>query len=311
LIFCYFLNFVFDKYYINDDYFHQLNILKKKDMSIQDLVKISSKKLFYLQIIEMKYREGKILGFLFKITEIKRKKDNKSKNEIFTKMQMSHDKNEIIFDLLKLNYIRTLLVTYKSGLRNLREREINRNSIIELNSGKKRKRDKRRESIEDFSEEGAKYILTKDKILEVQGKDSEEVKTFIYILDFYGSDISLVRHRPNKEKYPCGKDQEPLIKINLSTFAKRIETNLKQNPNFFQRINKKQNEKIEENNEKNEINSISTTKQNENNKKENKKINTNFISDSYMSLMNIFKVKSIKTIKYIDFFIYIFINLEK
>ena len=59
----------------------------------------------------------------------------------------------------------------------------------------------------------------------------------------------------------------------MSIFTKRIETNLKQNPNFFQRINKKQNEKIEENNEKNEINSISTTKQNENNKKENKKIN--------------------------------------
>lgn len=48
-------------------------------MSVQDLVKISNKKAFNLQIIEMEYKEGEILGFLFKITENKRKKDNKKK----------------------------------------------------------------------------------------------------------------------------------------------------------------------------------------------------------------------------------------
>ncbi len=51
----------------------------------------------------MKYR----VGFLFKINEIKRKKDNKIKNEIFSKLQMQHDRNGIIFGLLKLNYIWT------------------------------------------------------------------------------------------------------------------------------------------------------------------------------------------------------------
>ena len=284
--------------------------LKKKDMSIQDLVKISGKKAFNLQIIEMRFKEGEILGYLFKITEIKGKKDNKKKTEILIKNQIPNDKNEVIFNLLKLNYIRTILVTHKSGFRNLRE-NLNSPDNNSLLKEKKRKKDKRRESIDEYSEEETKYILTKDKILELQGKDAREIKTFINILDFYGNDISLVRHRPNKEQYPCGLAQEPLIKINLSNFTKRIETNLKQNPKFLKRISKKQaqNEKVEERSEKNEIkiNQISTNKQNENDEKEMEETNTNFIKDSSLSLMNIFNVKSIKTIKYVDFFIYIFI----
>ena len=284
--------------------------LKKKDMSIQDLVKISGKKAFNLQIIEMRFKEGEILGYLFKITEIKGKKDNKKKTEILIKNKIPNDKNEVIFNLLKLNYIRTILVTHKSGFRNLRE-NLNSPDNSSLLKEKKRKKDKRRESIDEYSEEETKYILTKDKILELQGKDAREIKTFINILDFYGNDISLVRHRPNKEQYPCGLAQEPLIKINLSNFTKRIETNLKQNPKFLKRISKKQaqNEKVEERSEKNEIkiNQISTNKQNENDEKEMEETNTNFIKDSSLSLMNIFNVKSIKTIKYVDFFIYIFI----
>jgi len=285
--------------------------LKKKEMSIQDLVKISNKKAFNLQIIEMIYKEGEILGFLFKITEIKSKEDNKKKNELLIKKQISHDKNEVIFDLLKLNYIRAILVTHKSGLRNLRDRELNKISNNELNVEKKRKKNKRKESLDESSDEEAKSSLTKDKILELQGKDAKEIKTFINLLDFYGNDISLVRHRPNKENYPCGKAQEPLIKINLSNFTKRIEESLKQNPKFLKRINKKknQNEKIEEKREKNEIkiSQISINKQTEKNKKELEEDNTNFIKDSSLSLMNIFNVKSIQTIKYVDFFIYIFI----
>ena len=130
-------------------------------------------------------------------------------------------------------------------------------------------------------------------------KDVREIKTFINVLDFYGNDISLVRHRPNKEQYPCGKAQEPLIKINLSNFIKRIETNFKQNPKILKRIIKKQdqNEKIEEKSERSliKIDQISTNKQTENNKKELEEANANFIKDSSLSLMNIFNVKSIKT----------------
>ena len=120
--------------------------LKKKDMSIQDLIKISGKKEFKLQIREMKFKEGEILGFLFKITEIQSKKDNKIKTEKMIKKQMPHDKHEVIFDLFKLNYIRTLLVKHKSGFRNLRGREFNfyNNNDSDAMQEKKKKKQKRR-----------------------------------------------------------------------------------------------------------------------------------------------------------------------
>ena len=40
--------------------------LKKKDINIKDLIKISNKKLFNLQIFEKKNKEGEIIGFIFK-----------------------------------------------------------------------------------------------------------------------------------------------------------------------------------------------------------------------------------------------------
>ena len=116
------------------------DILQKKDTAIQELVKISGKKAFNLQIKEMKFKEGEILGFLFKITEIKTKEDNKKKNDNLIKNQAPDGKNEIIFDLLKLNYIRTMLVTHKSGLRNLRERDLNKYSNNDISLEKKRKK---------------------------------------------------------------------------------------------------------------------------------------------------------------------------
>jgi len=49
------------------------NEMKNKDKPIQDLIKISNKNKFYLQIFEMKYKEDQIIGFVFKFSEIKKK----------------------------------------------------------------------------------------------------------------------------------------------------------------------------------------------------------------------------------------------
>ena len=84
------------------------DILKNKNTEIQDLIKISKKKEFNLQIIEMKYNEEEIIGFVFKFIEIKTKKKNIKDFE--PKEFMPSYKNEIIFDLLNLNYIRTVVV---------------------------------------------------------------------------------------------------------------------------------------------------------------------------------------------------------
>ena len=130
-------------------------------------------------------------------------------------------KNEIIFDLLNSNYIRTVVVKEKSGLRNLREKEENeRNDITMKNTENRRRKKRTRENIDineiSSDEEGkVEIMLTKEKILELQTRDSSGIKSFINLLPFYGNEISLIKHTPNKEKYPAGKAQEPLNYLKL------------------------------------------------------------------------------------------------
>ena len=169
--------------------------------------------------------------------------------------------------------------------------------------------------IDDDSSNNVKieFLLTKDKILELQTKDSFGIKTFINSLPFFGNEISLIKHRPNKEKYPVGKAQEPSIKIDISNFTKRIDVKLKENPALYKKVKNMRTEfKQRANNENNlsNINLISSISyNNENNDKNGEEINKDSIGNT-SSLMNIFDIKSIKTIKYIDFFIHIFIILS-
>jgi len=51
--------------------------MKNKDRPIQNLIKISNKNRFYLQIFEMKYKEDQIVCFVFKFSKIKKKNNNK------------------------------------------------------------------------------------------------------------------------------------------------------------------------------------------------------------------------------------------
>ena len=221
-----------------------------------------------------------------------------------------------MFDLLNLNYIRTILVSQKSGFRNLREKEEENENNFVANFSEKRKKKKIKEKngeneISSEEEENIEIILTKDRILELQTRDSNGIKSFINSLPFYGNDISLFKHRPNKEKYPVGKAQEPLIKIDVSNYTKRIDVKLKENPEFLKRIKNRQKEgkilnNIEDNNSVKTNLISSTVKQNENNQERQEEINRNLIVDNSFSLINIFNVKSITIIKYLDFFIYAF-----
>ena len=77
--------------------------LNNKDIPIQDLIKVSKKKKFNLQIFEMMNEKQEIIGFLFKFIEIYQKKNEKK--ELIIKDYIPPFKNEIIFDLLNLNYI--------------------------------------------------------------------------------------------------------------------------------------------------------------------------------------------------------------
>ena len=89
-----------------------------------------------------KYKEGEIIGFVFKFIELKNKQDN---NEILIQEFLPNCENEIIFDLLNLNYIRTIIVKEKTEKRNLRiEEDMQNNSQdISKNESIKKKRKKR------------------------------------------------------------------------------------------------------------------------------------------------------------------------
>jgi hypothetical protein len=184
-----------------------------------------------------------------------------------------------------------------------------------LNNDAKRKSRKKSKDMTDYNdmssdeEQKAEIILTKDRILELQTRDSNGIKIFINLLPFYGSDISLIKHTPNKEHYPAGRAQEPLIKIDISNYTKRIEARLRENPTFYKKLKSKQKTEKVNSEDKASIKESfisSVAKEKENNNKEIEEINRDFDGDSSFSLINIFNVKSIKIVKFVDFFIYAF-----
>ena len=215
----------------------------------------------------------------------------------------------LYFDMLQLNYIRTVIVQKKSWLRNLRDKEDNIDNIEDIKA-KSNKKKRRKHSLEEESSEDEenKIILTKDIILELQAKDVNGIKSFISILPFYGEDISIVRHRPNKEKYTCGKAQEPLVKIKESEFKKKIDARLKKNPDLYNIFKNRENINKEEENNSIQFNyATPVEKENENINKEVEEINRDIIGNNSIFLMHFFNVRSIKLSKYIDFCIYAFI----
>ena len=270
------------------------NNIKGED--IPDLIKASSKKKMFMQISVMKYNDIDIVGYVFKFVDsISKKKDSGYiQNSI-----IPQDNKEILFDLLTLNYIRTATVKVKTGINNLREKvellgsekqtsqsneKINKKSI---NSNL----DEIAESSEE--EKNAKRSeLTKEKLLELQTKDSKEIENFINFLPYYGADVSLEKHRPNKERYPVGRGHEALIKTEIGKFVIKIENKINSNPELLRKI-----KGIKEDENK------SADKNND--------FNHEFSSDTSASLANIFKSKSIFCIKITSlvFFILFLLNI--
>jgi len=288
--------------------------MKNDNKDIEDLVKASQKKILNLQIIERKYKEGEIIGFVFKFIELKNKQD---KDEILHKEFLPNYKNEINFDLLNLNYIRTTIVKEKTGKRNLRtEEDIQNNSqdFSKHESIKKKRKKSKNEKYESSSEEEIEeFKFTKDKIIELQSRNWKGIEDFIKILPFYGEEISLVKHRTNGEQYSSGKAQEPLIKISLSNFVKRISSKLKENPSLYKKIKNIQNKSINSENENNgddiTKNYITSQSNESNNNNEIEEINREASGDTSFTLMNILNIKSTKLIKYVDYIIYGFVNI--
>ena len=268
-----------------------------KDEDIPDLIISSHKKKVFMQISVMKFGDSNIIGYVFKIVDSISKKRN---TNIQSQSFIPNSNKEILFDLLNLNYIRTEIVSKKVGNRNLREKEeTNINNENQINKSHKDKVKK----ITDISnvdeiiessddEKNTKIELTKEKLMEMQTKDSKEIENFINQLTYYGEDVFMETHRPNKEKYPIGKGHEALIKISIGKFITRIEKKINSNPELMMRYKGKKDDELQ-NKEKN-MNAM----------------NHEFSSDTSNFLANIFKSKSIAYIKLISlifFLIFIFI----
>ena len=285
------------------------NIQHNNEDKIQELIQKSNKKKYNLQIKAIKFKENETKAFLFKFTEIELKKGRKKLNE---ELYIPKASNKLImFYLKKLNYIRTQIVEQKTGLQNLENEdelsEIQKegNNKTEMNKNYKKRRSV--EMSEDDSGENYKQnILTKEKIIELQVYNFIEIKNFIFSLPIYGTDVSLERFRPNRDKYSASKITESLIKINLNKFCKRINATIGLDKNLKiehkNNINKNNNSIIstENLNNDNYFSSMNNSLPNEKVKSSSfnqvEEVNKGLLSESSSSFSNIFKDNIIKYI---------------
>ena len=291
------------------------NVKRNMLDNLNELIKKSPKKLFNLQIDVFKYDENNILGYSFKFTEINKKNFNK----IIPEKCFPTKRQEFIFDLLTMKYIRTIIVDKKSGFRNFRdnlsqENEGSKKLVMDALKGKRRKKYENQDfnEIKESSSENEhiENLLTKENILELQTKDSNEIKQFIFSLPFHGFDISMEKFRPNKAKYSVGKSTEPSIKIQLSKFTKKIEKRVKLNELSAKTINRNENNINTDNNKFYDSNNnyldqssqkiVNDIKKNENRSKE-------IFNDISNSLSKFFQEKSINYISIMSFCIFLFV----
>ena len=289
------------------------NIQQNKEEEIEELIEKSNKKKYNFQIKTIKLNGDENSAFIFKFTEIISKKNKKYLNKINYIPKI--DKNLIMFDLLNLNYIRTLLVDKKSGFKNLRtQEEIKENAEFENNklelkkNTKKRKKNISIEEEDDLSENSDKVnnVLTGEKISELQVHNYLEIKNFIFALPLYGSDVALERFRPNGDKYSASKITESLIKIQISTFCKRIDEipNLakKKKNKSIHNVNNNLDSPKSSNTNKNLFSSTTISSSPQELSKpvstiQNEEMNKGLSSDSSSTLANIFKANTINYIQ--------------
>ena len=266
------------------------NMKGVKIENIDNLVKFSKKKNLILKITTFRNKTGERIGYCFRLTEKKRIPFKFKKFDNF----IPTNNNEFLFDIITLHYIRTMIVDKKTGNKNLRSKDDDINNDldekninnIQSNNKSERKKNKNQDNIgmtDDEEEKRKEFILTKEKMNELQGENCEFIKNFIFNLTFYGKDVQLEKHSPNKEIYPVGKIQEPLIKITISNFHLHIEKKNGYNNNLNEGMNNTPG----------------------NDKKLSEDLNREFTSDTSTSLSNIFNSKSIVYIKLIGLFIFV------
>ena len=317
-------------YWIFPDLIYPKNdTIRKNEDNVEELVKNSKKKHYNLSITKLKFGEDEILGFCLRFTLPEIKKNSIDYNDF----KPSNSKL-IMYDILHLNFVRTQLLKKNKNKDEYFIRPKNDTQIIQTISNnnellkKKSKKVKIRRSYNNNSDEedendknskeGNLNVLTKEKILELQSRSSQEINDYINSLKYFGADINLEKHRPNKELYPAGKISEPNIKIQISSFINRIEEKLKAHPELRKNIRHNKNSQnliiqnpIDNHEIKTNENKPFNSAHNSNVENINSNETTNDIS---FSLNHIFNEKSVKYINFSSIIMFIiiiaFISIE-
>ena len=233
---------------------------EEKKYTEKELEKLYKNKM-NLNIIEIKFRQNEPLGYCFVLNEEKsliEEKKNDEKINLINKNQLIHyDKNLLLYDVMKFNYVRTNVTEIEeeadeevsASVEQNPENGAMNNSVnnsirksptkkkadtLSSNRSTTKKHKKRKESESSSSsssssssdengEKKKKNPLTKEAIMALKYKDAETLRTFILNLPFYGQEINLTRKSPNGSDFRVGFGFEPNIKISVAAYIHRID----------------------------------------------------------------------------------------
>jgi len=263
-----------------------IEIGRKTESEKNKLINDSPWAYFNLLIHKVKYREDDILGYTFRLTAVDQKRHHNQDNTEF-KINFNIKKN-LLYDLSKLNYMRTVVVKEKTKIPDLnmdiktKDADEKDQLLNQISSAKERKR-RNSDLKSDDEDEKIKLVdmnlLTAEKVSEYHGKSSDDIKCFIYSLKFFGEGISYLKRDPElKTTFEDYFNKTPLSKLTVDEYVRKMINKRSSNPD------KK---------EKKEITQSVYDTTNE------------FIPDTTSSFNNIFNNKSVTNIRYFSFFMFL------
>ena len=257
---------------------HNMDEDEEKKYTEKELARLSKKRLD-LNIIEIKFRQNEPLGYCFVLNEEEKilKEDPKKEEKInrINKNQLVHyNKNLLLYDIEKFNYIRTRMLNIeeeadedisesvdlnhennnKSEGVNLSVSKKTKRESISLNESQKTKspkRSKKNKDTKSYSSSSSSYSssedeeknkknpLNKEVIMLLKNKDAESVRKFILNLPYYGSDINLTRKSPNGSDFRAGFGFEPNIRISVAQHIERIDKIFESNKKNLNKMKQK------------------------------------------------------------------------
>ena len=279
-----------------------MDIETKTDFEKEELIHNSKRKEFNLIISRIKFREDETLGYCFRLTNLETRRQSQESADFKINF---NQKRFLMYDMSKLNYMRSMLVAKKTLIQEpsitinseIITKEVKEEKNFEIQKTinkvkKQKKKKKKNDSSPDSSDIDEKLaeenLITKVKLQELSTKNLNEIKIYISELKDFGENISYFRREAEfKNSYEDHYHKFAVIKHLTEEFTKRQVD--KKAKNFDRKFDSKAN-KSESTIGSNEINYESSW---------------DFSTDATSSLNSIFNYDSITNIKYFSFFTFL------